>query len=235
MAEASSSSVHGKLSPQNALKIVKYHLDNARKTTDPDLAEMLYNESRAALSRMAHPTLEVLLNPDYTQNLSLKQEITSALTELDELLACLKPPCVTQENQTEAESLSNTQTDDGLHPSQSSVVVDTAVIPRHIFAVNRCPPAMKFRLPECGGHIANIPQLAYCLELLRTWRSSPDAILDPTARNWLQVIDQDKDEINRIKALAADVITTFTREGVKDIEFIEEVVRLAPVVEKPVY
>ncbi|KAG0220847.1 hypothetical protein BGX31_010462 [Mortierella sp. GBA43] len=123
----------------------------------------------------------------------------------------------------------------GSTTSQSTNQADPGVVPRHIFAVNRRPPAMTFKLPGCGESITDIPQLAYCLGLLQAWRSSPDAVQDPTARNWLHLIDKDKDEINRIMALATDVVTTFTREGIKVIEFLEEAVRLAPVLDKPVY
>ncbi|KAI8353503.1 hypothetical protein B0O80DRAFT_487614, partial [Mortierella sp. GBAus27b] len=137
MVEASSSSsTHGSISPQNALKLVKYHLENARKTTDPDLIEIIYNESRAALSRMEHPTLEALLNPDYSQDLRLKQEVTSVLAELDDMLVSLRQVCVTQENQTESEDLSNTRADSDSDSSKNGIVTDTAVIPRQIFAVN---------------------------------------------------------------------------------------------------
>ncbi|KAG0231965.1 hypothetical protein BGX31_005322, partial [Mortierella sp. GBA43] len=232
MADASSS-VHGGLSPQSALKLAKHHLENANKTADPELAAILYNESRAALSRMTQPTLEALLSTDSSQDLSLREEITFVLAELDEMLARLRQSDTTHEA---TDDLRNTTpSGDDLHPSQSSVVVDTPAIPRHIFAVNRQPPALEFKLPECGERISDIPQLAYCLGLLKAWRSSPDSILDPTARNWLHAIDKDKVEVDRIMAVATDVITTFTSEGIKEIDFVEEAARLAPVVEKPVY
>ncbi|KAI8353495.1 hypothetical protein B0O80DRAFT_426895 [Mortierella sp. GBAus27b] len=200
MADASSS-VHGGLSPQSALKLAKHHLENANKTADPELAAILYNESRAALSRMTQPTLEALLSTDSSQDLSLREEITFVLAELDEMLARLRQSDTTHE-----------ATDD-----------------------LRQPPALEFKLPECGERISDIPQLAYCLGLLKAWRSSPDSILDPTARNWLHAIDKDKVEVDRIMAVATDVITTFTSEGIKEIDFVEEAARLAPVVEKPVY
>jgi hypothetical protein len=103
--DASSSSVQGSLSPQNALKLAKNQLENARKTTDPDLAAILYNESRAALSRMNQPTLEAFLSSDCSQDPSLRGEITFVLAELDEMLASLKQSSATQEVHTETEDL----------------------------------------------------------------------------------------------------------------------------------
>ncbi|KAI8353512.1 hypothetical protein B0O80DRAFT_426911 [Mortierella sp. GBAus27b] len=105
MGDASSSSVHGNLSPQNALKLAKNHLENARRTTDPELAAILYNESRAALSRMEHPTLDTLLSSDCIQDPSLRDEITFVLAELDTMLACLRQSNVTQESCAEADDL----------------------------------------------------------------------------------------------------------------------------------
>ncbi|KAG0222018.1 hypothetical protein BGX31_009409 [Mortierella sp. GBA43] len=230
-ASSSSSSGHGNLSPRGALKLAKYHLENARKTTDPELVAMLYNESRATLSRMEQPTLETLLSSDCSQDPALREEITFILAELDEMLARLKQTDAATEalTQTGAEDLSDCA------KSSQDGSVDTAVIPRQIFAENKRSPAMEFKLPDYGERITDIPQLAYCLRLLKSWSSSPDAILDPTARKWLCAFDKDKDNFDRIMALATDVITTFTRQGIKDIEFIKEAVRLAPVVEKPVY
>ncbi|KAI8353506.1 hypothetical protein B0O80DRAFT_426906 [Mortierella sp. GBAus27b] len=97
-----SSSVHGNLSPRAALKLAKSQLDNARKTTDPELAEILYNESRAALSRMEHPTLNTLLSSDCSQDPSLREEITFVLAELDDMLASLKQPDTAQQNHAKA-------------------------------------------------------------------------------------------------------------------------------------
>ncbi|KAG0222019.1 hypothetical protein BGX31_009410 [Mortierella sp. GBA43] len=200
-------SVHGNLPPRSALKLAKSQLDNARRTTDPELAAMLYNESKAALSRMEHPTLGDLLSSDYSQDPSLREEINLMLAELDEMLVSLRQSNTTTETRVETE----------------------AGELRYFLIV------YKFILPESGERISDIPQLAYCLGVLRAWRSSPYVMLDPTARNWLHAMDKDKVEVDRIMAVATDVITSFTREGIKDIKFLEDAVRLAHVVEKPNY
>ncbi|KAG0204364.1 hypothetical protein BGX31_003182, partial [Mortierella sp. GBA43] len=108
-------------------------------------------------------------------------------------------------------------------------------IHRRVFFENKRPPAIESTLPECGEPITDTPQLAYCLGLLQTWRSSPDTILDPTAREWLCTIDKNADEMDRLMALATDVITTFVRDGIKDVDSSAEALRLVPVLDKAVY
>ncbi|KAI8353499.1 hypothetical protein B0O80DRAFT_426899 [Mortierella sp. GBAus27b] len=97
-------SVHGNLPPRSALKLAKSQLDNARRTTDPELAAMLYNESKAALSRMEHPTLGDLLSSDYSQDPSLREEINLMLAELDEMLVSLRQSNTTTETRVETEA-----------------------------------------------------------------------------------------------------------------------------------
>ncbi|KAG0231962.1 hypothetical protein BGX31_005319 [Mortierella sp. GBA43] len=236
MVDASSSSVQGSLSPQNALKLAKNQLENARKTTDPDLAAILYNESRAALSRMNQPTLEAFLSSDCSQDPSLREEITFVLANLDEMLASLKQSSATQEVHAEtgdSSSVHSTTTESMTF--QNAVATDGAAALQHIFAENKRPPAIEFKLLGCGERLSGTPQLAYYLGLLQAWRSSPDDILDPSSRNWLQAVDKNEDEINRITALGMDVITTFIHEGVSDVKLTTEVLRLASVVDKNLY
>ncbi|KAG0221351.1 hypothetical protein BGX31_009978, partial [Mortierella sp. GBA43] len=125
----------------------------------------------------------------------------------------------------------------GQIPSLNSAAASTRVtaISRHIFSENKRPPTIEFKLPECGQFITDTPQLAYCLGLLQTWRSSPDSILDPDALTWLNTTNTNADEIDRLMALATDVITTFVREGIRDVDSTAEAMRLVPVVDKAVY
>ncbi|KAG0231964.1 hypothetical protein BGX31_005321 [Mortierella sp. GBA43] len=230
---SSSSSAREGLSPQNALKLVKLHIKNAHKATDPELSVMFCNEARAALSRMEQPTLEALLSSDSSQDQSLQEAIRYVLSELDEILAGLRRPDMKADHTEAIGDLSNT-------PSASpeplpSTSVENTLIPHHIFAENKHPPAIQFKLPACGERITDTPQLGYCLGLLQAWRSSPDSILDPATRTWLSNIDKDADEIDRLMALATDVVTTFIHEGIKDVEFAAEALRLVPVVDKAVY
>ncbi|KAG0005411.1 hypothetical protein BGZ65_011211 [Modicella reniformis] len=110
---------------------------------------------------------------------------------------------------------------------------DIATIPPHIFVENKRPPttAIVFNLPEPDGRLNNTPQLARCLGLLQA-SLSPDDIQDSTIRSWLQVIEHDTDEQERLKSLATDIIKEFKRDELKDTKAVAELVILAPVLER---
>jgi hypothetical protein len=90
------------------------------------------------------------------------------------------------------------------------------------------------KLPEPDERLANTPQLACCLALLKDSRPL-DSILEPAARKWLQVVENDEDEQDRLKILATDVIRTFKKEEIKDAKAVSEVVCLVPVLEKDAF
>jgi len=108
---------------------------------------------------------------------------------------------------------------------------DTASIPQAIFAKNIRPPAMEVKLPKADERLNTTPQLAACLSLLKHSQFLED-MLDPPARKWLQIIEKDTDEQDRLKILATNVIRAFQREEIKDDKVVAEVVCLAPVLEK---
>ncbi|KAF9355630.1 hypothetical protein BGX34_010335 [Mortierella sp. NVP85] len=238
------SSAHGKLSPQIALKLAKAHLENAHRASDPELAAIFYNEARAALSRMEQPTLEALLSSGSDLDQYLGNETQYVASELSEMLNSLeqqnKQTSGVKAGETDAQSIS-----DDLLPSDDTTVadpqeqqvaeIDTAMIPRHIFAENKRPPFVEFTLPEHDERLKDTPQLSYCLGLLQTWRSSPDSILEPAIRKWLNNIDANEDEVERLKTLATDVITTFARDESYDSMLVAEVVCLASVLDKSIY
>ncbi|KAI8353507.1 hypothetical protein B0O80DRAFT_487616, partial [Mortierella sp. GBAus27b] len=166
MGDASSPSAHGSLSPQNALRLAENHLKNARMTTDLELATLYLNESRAALSRMEDPKLDTLLSPDFGQDSSLLKDVISVLSELGMMPPGSRQLEMTQGVYEDAEDLSSISEANG---SQTPLLDGTApytlvtAIPLHIFAENKRPPAIDFKLPECGEDITGTPQLAYCL------------------------------------------------------------------------
>jgi len=92
------------------------------------------------------------------------------------------------------------------------------------------PPTIAFNPPEQDARLNDTIQLASCLGLLQS-EYEPDDILDPAARNWLQVIKNEPDEQERLKTLATDVIRAFKRDEFKDAKSVTEVVTLAPVLE----
>ncbi|KAI8345456.1 hypothetical protein B0O80DRAFT_491764 [Mortierella sp. GBAus27b] len=107
-------------------------------------------------------------------------------------------------------------------------------IPSHIFSENARPPTIMAKLPEPDERLSSTPQLACCLGLLKESHSLDD-ILEPAARDWLQVVENDEDEQDRFKVLATDVIRTFKKEEIKDAKAVAEVVTLAPVLDKDAF
>lgn len=105
MVDASSSTNGNLLPPQYALKIAKSHLENARRTTDPELVAIFYNEARAALSRMEQPTFETLPTSDSSLDQSLREEITFVTSELNEMLNSLSREDGTQATHTKTDHL----------------------------------------------------------------------------------------------------------------------------------
>jgi hypothetical protein len=108
------------------------------------------------------------------------------------------------------------------------------IISKHIFAENIRPPTINFRLPEPGERLSNTRQLVSCLGLLKA-AHSPDDILDPAAQKWLQAIEKDTFEQERLHGMAADVIRAFKREEIKDAKVVAEVVCLAPILDKDAF
>ena len=108
---------------------------------------------------------------------------------------------------------------------------DIAKVPQAIFAKNTRPPAMEIKLPRADERLSTTPQLAACLSLLKHSQLLDD-MLESAARKWLQAIENDSDEQERLKILATDVIRAFQREQIKDNKTVAEVVCLAPVLEK---
>jgi len=104
-------------------------------------------------------------------------------------------------------------------------------IPQAIFAKSVRPPAMDLKLPKADERLSTTPQLAACLSLLKHSQLLED-MLEPSARKWLQAIEKDSDEQDRLKGLATNIIRAFQREEIKDDKAVTEVVCLAPVLEK---
>jgi hypothetical protein len=111
---------------------------------------------------------------------------------------------------------------------------DVATLPAHIFAENVHPPTAVAKLPEPDERLINTPQLAFCLSLLNNAHELDD-ILEPSTRNWLQIVENDEDEYERLKTLAKDVIRAFKKEEIKDAKAVAEVVYLAPALERDVF
>ncbi|KAK3805366.1 MAG: hypothetical protein J3Q66DRAFT_446011 [Benniella sp.] len=99
-----------------------------------------------------------------------------------------------------------------------------------IFAKNIRPPG-KVKPPKADERFSTTSQLAACLCLMKHSQLLGD-MLDAPARRWLEAIEKDNDEQDRLKILATNVIRAFQREEIKDGKAVAEVVSLAPVLEK---
>ncbi|KAF9345956.1 hypothetical protein BGX34_004329, partial [Mortierella sp. NVP85] len=111
---------------------------------------------------------------------------------------------------------------------------DIMTMPSHIFAENVPPPTVAVKLPEIDGRLSNTTELACCLSLLKASHSLDD-ILEPVARSWIQAVEKDDDEQERLKVLSLDVIRAYKRDEIKDAKVVAEVVALAPVLEKDMF
>jgi len=105
------------------------------------------------------------------------------------------------------------------------------MISRDIFTENVNPPAVVFTPPQADERLNNIHQLTACLGLLRLSHSSDD-ILEPTAQSWLQAVENDADEQERLRMLASEVIRGFVGDELKDTKAVAEVMCLAPVLDQ---
>ncbi|KAG0204251.1 hypothetical protein BGX31_003236, partial [Mortierella sp. GBA43] len=107
-------------------------------------------------------------------------------------------------------------------------------IAAQIFVENIRPPTIKFKLPEADERLNNTPHLAFCLGLLQVSRSSED-IVDPKALQWVQALEKDTDEQERLQTMATEIVRAFKRDELKDAKAIAEVVYLAPVLNKDLF
>jgi hypothetical protein len=103
-----------------------------------------------------------------------------------------------------------------------------------IFPNNIRLRAFEFKLPEPDERLASTSQLACCLSILQS-HLSPDETLEPTAHEWLKVVETDLDEQERLGTIAIEVVRAFKRDELKDPKTVSEVVHLAPVLNKDTF
>jgi hypothetical protein len=167
-----------------------------------------------------------------------QEDILGANQELDYSLQC-QPTQTTDPdtgNQTVKVPSDPMSTPHNVKPSQ---VTDPgqkqdpgmAKVPQALFARNIRPPAMEIKLPKTDERLSTTAQLTACLSLLKHSQLLDD-MLEAPARKWLQSIEKDTDEQERLRILVTDVIRAFQREEIKDDKTVSEVVCLAPVLEK---
>ncbi|KAI8357920.1 hypothetical protein B0O80DRAFT_485075 [Mortierella sp. GBAus27b] len=235
------------------LELANIYLDNAGRVHDPDIALTLCHDTETALSQAKKAT-------KHTDDQADRRGLGVAYIGLGKALQFRGHQKEAQESFKKAEKLGVKVQDVPSHSSDARAVEQPTndaliikpppppsvpqeksnkgkgipTIPPNIFAENMRPTIIVNRLPEPDERLTSTPQLACCLALLKDSHSLDD-VLEPTARNWLQVAENDEDEQERLKVLAIDVIRTFKKEEIKDAKAVAEVVFLAPVLEKDAF
>ncbi|KAI8346997.1 hypothetical protein B0O80DRAFT_219476, partial [Mortierella sp. GBAus27b] len=244
------------LTPVQALRLAKVYLECATNEQDMDVTLVLCHDTEVSLSQAKR-------SAKGSDHQTLRPEIGKIYADLGHLLHNRGRPSEAKASYSRAEKLGVQVREPG-QPSQHSrpnsiisglSVVNTAVlvpsvsppnvtqqiqrrdiatVPANIIFENVRPPSLEFKLPEPDEHLINTPQLAGCLGILQTTRS-PGDILDPDVRKWLQSIEKDIDEQDRLKVMATDIIRAFKRDELKDAKAVAEVVYLAPVLDKDAF
>ncbi|KAG0240352.1 hypothetical protein BGX31_002024 [Mortierella sp. GBA43] len=109
-----------------------------------------------------------------------------------------------------------------------------ATVASHLFPKNVQPPNINIKLPGPDERLTDTLQLACCLGLLQAACSSVNT-LEPEVHEWLQIVEKDTDEQERLHAIATDVLRAYRRDELKDAKAVAEVVCLAPVLTKDPY
>ncbi|OAQ23208.1 hypothetical protein K457DRAFT_1868390 [Linnemannia elongata AG-77] len=231
------------LSSEEALSRANTHLENAKETKDRRRAQKLCDNAKEALERM-----------DISKSIKDHDHIIAAFRHHGELLEKLGLPDEAQLSYSKADKLSRTidkstpapplAQDLPLSISSASVVSastissTTAAIRNRgtvlptIFTKDCPPPVVQFTLPGPDDRLTSTRQLAFCLALLRETALPLDS-LDASTRAWLTATEKNQDEKDRLRILATDMIRALVRDKLKDIKAINEVVCLAPVLERP--
>ncbi|KAF9983082.1 hypothetical protein BGZ65_002197 [Modicella reniformis] len=226
------SSTRGTLSPQQWLELSNIYLENVSKATDNATALVLCYNTKVALSRARKGAKR-------TKDQAVRNGIAMAYINLGKVLKSqgrLSEEKTCNEKAEKLRSTLNPMVNNPLQlPSQPlhKRLRDIAVVPQLIFE-NVRPPTIVSKLPEADERLANTPQLACCLSLLRSSHSLDDT-LEPIARNWIQAVENDLDEQERLKHLATDMIRIFKNDEHKDAKAISEIVCLSPALEKDAF
>ncbi|KAF9347395.1 hypothetical protein BGX34_003172, partial [Mortierella sp. NVP85] len=224
------------LTLHQALELTNVYLENAYKTKDSNIALVLCHDAEVALSQAKsinkkHPT-----HPKDAEHQMLYGRTAAAYIDLGKLLERQGYQVESQAIRKKAEKWGGSIDDPGrlsqlFQPGSRQTVdpvsspmyqrrKDMATIPSHIFSKNVRPPAHDLKLPEPDERLVSTLQLACCLDLLQT-SLSPEDLLEP-ARKWLEAIEKDTDEQDRLKKMALEVVRAFKRDEIKDAKAVTE-------------
>ncbi|KAK3816653.1 MAG: hypothetical protein J3Q66DRAFT_441040 [Benniella sp.] len=252
------SSPRGNLSFEQVIHLTNIYLENAAKSTDPEIVLVLCHDTEVSL---AHVKKAAKNNNDKT----MSERIAAVYVDLGDVLDDQGHRDEAQAFYKKSEKWGGRVHASGklTYPSRSFSIVHSTnsvksslhvtgpintihistpqslhkqlsgatTIPEDIFPRNLSLPTITFAAPEPDSRLNDTRQLACCLGLLQSSVETDD-ILDLGARNWLQVTRNESDEKERLKTLATDVIRAFKRDEFKDAKVVTEVVYLAPVLGK---
>ncbi|KAG0312084.1 hypothetical protein BGZ99_009730, partial [Dissophora globulifera] len=239
------SSSQGTLSPQQALRLANFYLENAQKFEDSVIALALCDDAKAALSRTKTVAKKGVKTLRSAEDQALHDGIAAAYFEHGSLLERLDRIEMAHISYKKAEkwgyvqgtkqSLSDSSQPDkskqtislSAHNSSSlspsgSEAHGVARIPPAIFNQNVTPAAAKYPLPKAGARLESTPQLAYCLALL----PSPVLLtkpLDEAEQSWSQTKADDEDEKDRLHTMATDLTKAFINDVLKSPSTVAEV------------
>ncbi|KAK3805370.1 MAG: hypothetical protein J3Q66DRAFT_423168 [Benniella sp.] len=219
---------------------------------DSELALELCDDAEGTLSGIKGSQRRTLIPPKKDEDRILSDGVATAFNDLgilqdslgrsDKAQASYKKavqwggnaekPCPTSDFKSGKDALNTDKGQTTSSLSQPEPGSSSGTLPSQgFFTENVNPPTIAFSPPQADGRLDDIRQLAACLSLLRSSHSSDD-VLEPLARKWIQDVENDPNEQERLKALATDVVKEYVRDELKDARAIADVVCLAPVLEK---
>ncbi|KAF9348872.1 hypothetical protein BGX34_002198 [Mortierella sp. NVP85] len=236
------------LSVQQTLGLTSLCLENAQGTKDTELALEFCNDAQVALSGIKGAQRKALIASKKDKDQTLSKRIASSYINLGTLQSSLGRSNKAHANfkkavqwggNIEQSNLNNDiksgnpagGKEEAQRESEATANGNVTLISQDIFSENVNPSAVAFTPLQADERLSDIRQLASCLSLLRLSRSSDDT-LEPTAREWLQAVEDDIDEQERLSMLATEVIRGFVNDELKDAKAIAEVTCLAPVLDQ---
>ncbi|KAG0219562.1 hypothetical protein BGX31_011258 [Mortierella sp. GBA43] len=254
------SSPRSNLSLGQSLELANIYLENARRVQDPDIALALCHDTEATLSQAKKSVkrtddqasrrglamtyiglgkaMEIRGHHNEAQESFKKAERLGVKVQDQDML--VRSPDLRNTIDSTNNTLDSAMGASTVQPLSSATQKkrkqgnDLVTVPSHIFAENVAPTTIVERLPDPDERLTSTPQLASCLGILKNSRLLDD-ILQPDTRKWLHAVENDEDEQERLKVLATDVIRTFKKDEIKDARSVNEVVCLAPVLEKDLF
>ncbi|KAG0248439.1 hypothetical protein BG011_010272, partial [Mortierella polycephala] len=242
------STPRGNLSPQDALEFAKIHLENARKSNNPNLISTLCADADAALSRIKRSVRKALILSQSVNDQALCNGIVIVYVEHGKLFDRMGSRDKAQASFDKAKkwhvqdahgepALSGAP--DHSYPGAKDKTSrrDTAHVSTKIFSQNLTRRVVEYPLLKSDERISSAPQLAYCLRLLSKDPSVEDPCepLDKIQRAWIEVTAKDPVELKRLRSLATKLVGEFIRDDVKEHSTVAEVLHVAPVLGREHY